>query len=115
MPEVDGHALLAVVVEGEHPGAVGARTVFLERWIRRAEDVRRRARLEVDHLRAVVREVLAHERAGRGEADLDDAHAGERQRARRWGSRRERRGHRYNTPDPRSAVSSSIVSPSSPR
>ena len=71
--QVERHAELALVVEREHARPVETRNVVLERRVRGPERVGRGRGLHVDDLGAVVREVLADERAGRGEAELDDA------------------------------------------
>ena len=114
MLEVQRRAPLAVVVEREHPGAVGFDDAALERRVRRAEDVGRETALDADHFRSEVREVLPHQRTCGGEAHLDDPHAGQRARWRHlsWcgGSRRELT---HIVPAARRRVSSVVPTPTS--
>ena len=79
--EIEGHAALARVVEGEHRRTIRSGLVVLERRIRRAERIKSRRRLEVDDVGSVRREVRPDERARRGPAELDDAHPIERSHA----------------------------------
>ena len=111
MLEVERRAALPVVVEGEHAGVIRLDDPVLERRIRRPEDVGRETALETDDLRAEVREVLAHERPGRGEAHLHDAQPAQRPGAR--GRRGSRRGVGHTVPARRRRSSSSVATPAS--
>ena len=109
MLQVERRAPLAVVVEGEHRGAVRSHDPVLERGVRRAEHVGREPALEADDLRAEVREVLPHQGPGRGEAHLHDAQTAQRAGAR--GRRASRRGVGHTAPARRRRSSWSGVTP----
>jgi hypothetical protein len=110
--QVERHAALAVVVEREHPGAIGLDDPVLKRRVRRAKHVGGQPALEADDLGAEVREVLADERAGRRESHFDYPRAAERAPAARRGRSRCELGHK--TPAACNRASSSEPTPASP-